>query len=95
MALKVVKGLTRTVRCEVGRPSSIPGGVWGGGTNREVGRGLISRGVSCVGGMGGEGHSETGGGGVQEDNGERWGYIGALDVGRAGVLGDGIGGTGS
>ncbi len=43
MVLKVVKELTRTVRREVGRLSSVPGGVLGGGTNREVGRGLITR----------------------------------------------------
>jgi hypothetical protein len=71
VALKVMKGLTRTVGCEVGRPSSVPSGVWGGGTNREIGRGLITRRVSGVGGMGGEGHSETGAG-CTEDNGERW-----------------------
>ncbi len=67
--LKVVNGLTRTVGREVGRLSSVPGGVWGGGTNRE---GLITRGISGIGRMGGEGHSETGGG-----------VHGTLDVGRA------------
>jgi hypothetical protein len=37
--LKVVKGLTRAVGHEVGRLSSVPGGVWGGWTNWGFGRG--------------------------------------------------------
>jgi hypothetical protein len=74
VALKVVKELTRTVGREVGRLSSVPGGMCGGGANREVGRVLIPRGVGGVGGvggMGGETHSETGRG--------EGGHIGALD----------------
>jgi hypothetical protein len=40
VALKVVKGLTRTfVGRDVGRLSSVPGGVWGGVANRKVGGG--------------------------------------------------------
>ncbi len=94
VVLKVVKGLTRTVGREVGRLSSVPGGVWDRWTNRKVGRGLITRGISGVGGMGGEGTRRQGGGGARETMGEG-GYIGALDLAeRAGVVGDGIGSTG-
>jgi hypothetical protein len=41
MALNVVKGLTRTEGGRVGGLSSVPGGVEGGMTNREMGGGLI------------------------------------------------------
>ncbi len=61
--------------------------------NREGGEGLVTRGIGGGGGLVGEGHSETRGG-ARKTMGEG-GHIRALDVGRAGVVGDGIGGTGS
>ncbi len=72
MATKVLNGLTRMVGSEVRRLSSVPDGLWGGGTNQEVGGSLITRGISGVGGMGGEVHSETGVGNWEVGTLERW-----------------------
>ncbi len=58
VALKVVKGFTRTEGGGVGRLSSVPDGVVGGMTNREMGGGLITTGQGEGGRVGGEGHSE-------------------------------------
>ena len=90
--MKEVKGLTRTVGGSGVRPSSVMGRVRGGLSNREFGGGLVTTGKT-VGGYS-EGHTREGGGG----QGKHWGgghISGTLNIGRAGVVGYGIGGTGS
>ncbi len=73
VALNVMKGLIiRTEGSGVGRLSSVPGKVWGGLTNREMGEGLITMGRGEGGRVGGKGHAERGG----EVHGVQWGKVG-------------------
>ncbi len=74
-ALNMVKGSIRTEGRE-GRLSSVPGKVWGGLTNREMGKGLITTmGWGDGGRVGVEGHAVVGG----EVHEEQWGKVGTLE----------------
>ena len=75
VALNMVKGSIRTEGRGRGSLSSVPGKVWGGLTNREMGEGLITMGQGEGGRVGGEGHSVVGGG-VHE---VQWGKVGTLE----------------
>ena len=75
MALNVVKGFTSTERGRGGGLSSVPGRVWGGLTNREMGEGRITMGRGEGSRVGGEGHTERGG----EVHGVQWGGVGTLE----------------
>ena len=90
--LKEVKGLSRTVGGSGVGLSSVRIGVRGGRANREFGGGLVTTGKT-VGGYS-EGHTREGGGG-QGKHGGGGHILGTLNIGRAGVIGYGIGGTGS
>ena len=90
--MKEVKGFTRTVGgSEVG-PSSVMGKVRGGLSNREFWGGLVTTGKT-VGGYS-EGHTRKGGRGARQIL-EGGHILGTLNIGGAGVVGYGIGGTGS
>ncbi len=72
--MNMVKGSIRT-EGRGGRLSSVPGKVWGGLTNREMGEGLITMGRGDGGRVGGEGHAAVGG----EVHEEHWGKVGTLE----------------
>ena len=67
VALKEVKGFTRTVGGIGVGPSFVIGSVRGGVSNREVGGGLVTMGETVEGNS--EGHTAKGGGG----QGKHWG----------------------
>ena len=92
--MNMVKGSIRTEGRGRGSLSSVPGKVWGGLTNREMGEGRITMGQGEGGRVGGEGHSVVVWGGARGTMG-KGGHIGALDVGGTRVVGDGIGSTSS
>ena len=73
-------------------PSSVMGRVRGGLSNREIGGGLVTTGKT-VGGYS-EGHTRKGGRGARQIL-EGGHILGTLNIGGAGVVGYGIGGTGS
>ena len=75
VALNMVKGSTRTEGRGGGGLSSVPGRVWGGLTNREMGGGRITMGRGEGGRVGGDGHTERGG----EVHGVQWGEVGTLE----------------
>ena len=89
--MKEVKGFTRTVGGSGVGPSSVMGKVRDGLSNRDFWGGLVTTGKT-VGGYS-EGHTRKGGGGARQTLGG--GHIFCtLDIGGAGVVGYGIGGTG-
>ncbi len=61
VALNMVRGSIGTEGRGGRRLSSVPGKVWGGLTNREMGEGLITMGQGEGGRVGGEGHAVVGG----------------------------------
>jgi hypothetical protein len=73
--LNVVKGFIKPEESGVGRLSSVPGKVWGGLTNREMGKGLITMGRGEGGRVEGEGYDERG----VEMHGVQWGKVGTLE----------------
>ena len=75
VALNMVKGSIRTEGLGGGRLSSVPGTVWGGLTNREMGEGLITMGQGEGGRVGGEGYAVVGG----EVHEVQWGKVGTLE----------------
>ncbi len=76
-------------------PSSVIGRVEDGLANREFGGSLVTMGGGCIVGGEAEGQARNGGWVARNTEGEG-GHIGStLDVGRAGVVGYGIGGTAS
>ncbi len=89
--MKEVKGLTRTVGGSLVGPSSVMGRVRGGLSNWEFGGGLVTTG-GTVGGYS-EGHTRKGGWARQTMVGGH--ILGTLNIGGAGVVRYGIGGTGS
>ena len=96
-----VKGLTRTVGGSGVGLSSVRIGLRDGVANRECGGGLVTTGGGCIVVGDGEGQTRPSG----EMHGIQWGNArdtvggghigGTLDIGGAGVIGYGIGGTGS
>ncbi len=93
--LKDIKGFTRTVGGSGVGLSSVRVWVRGGVANREFGGGLVTTRGGCIVVGEGEGQTRPSGWGNARDT-VGGGHIGGtLDIGGAGVVGYGIGGTGS
>ena len=73
--MNMVKGSIRTEGRGKRSLSSVPGKVWGGLTNREMGEGLITMGQGEGSRVKGEGHTVRGG----EVHGVQWGEVGTLE----------------